>query len=264
MQYAFFLNTTPDIFAHWLEDRSRLADMEQYPTEKGRIALDRARYNRQTGVVSMAGHYIKPSGEDSETAYPISEVLTFKIIPLAPERIEVQLTCRQPVVSSLVQTLLHEIGTRWPEASVGSATPPPPLSIEAALGMVLERQEALYALLGDHDRRTSDAILRMAKAGQLTANEMTGILDAIKAITDTSSTKRPELHPNALASLQALKEVLSEDASIEHKLELSIPLIPFILQYKGVIAIAAKADVGRAIDSLEAWWNRLAARSAPS
>jgi hypothetical protein len=115
METTLFLDTTPAIFAAWLEQKTRLVYVTDFPTDKGRIALQTSRYNPATGLVSMPGVYITPTNDASEQAIPLPDLIVFRIVRLAPERIEVAVRCDQPALQRYCLELLAEIAQRWGE-----------------------------------------------------------------------------------------------------------------------------------------------------
>lgn len=120
MQVTFFLDTTGKHFAQWLENYTSDAPYRDFFTERGRITLQRARGPHSiTGPtnIEMEGFYIKPStNNDAEVAQHLPSVILFKVVPLAPARLEVTSKCIQPVVIDYFKELLMAIIERWPEA----------------------------------------------------------------------------------------------------------------------------------------------------
>jgi hypothetical protein len=125
MQATFFLNTTGEHFARWLENYTSDAPYRHFSTERGRIALQRARGSHSiTGPtnIEMEGVYIKPStNNDAEMAQPLPRIILFKIVPLAPARLEVTAKCTQPVIMDYFKELLMAIIERWPEVQEGTS-----------------------------------------------------------------------------------------------------------------------------------------------
>jgi hypothetical protein len=120
MQVTFFLDTTGEHFARWLENYTSDAPYRHFSSERGRIALQRARGPYSiTGPtnIEMEGVYIKPStNNDTEVAQPLPRIILFKVVPLAPTRLEVTAKCTQPVVMDYFKELLMATIERWPEA----------------------------------------------------------------------------------------------------------------------------------------------------
>lgn len=111
------------LFAQWLGEHTRYVFGRVFPTEKGRYVLQGARpslsFDTST-ILTMDAHWVT-SGKDEETeqAWPVSSLITFKIIPLGAERIELQAQCIQPAVSSYFRQLLQEIRDRWTVRELG-------------------------------------------------------------------------------------------------------------------------------------------------
>lgn len=122
MKRTFFLETTADCFAMRLEDCTLSAPYRGFPGEKGRIVLQPARISFRHPTlgyirIDMEALYIAPLDKgNKESAEPLGSAISFKVVPLASERIEVTAECYQPVVLDYFKELLTEIGTRWPEA----------------------------------------------------------------------------------------------------------------------------------------------------
>jgi len=120
MQVTFFLDTTGEHFARWLENYTNDVPYRDFSTERGRITLQPARAPYSIAGptdIEMEGFYIKPStNNDTEVAQPLPRIILFKVVPLAPTRLEVTAKCTQPVIMAYFKELLMAIVERWPEA----------------------------------------------------------------------------------------------------------------------------------------------------
>jgi CHAT domain len=118
----FFLNTSDRVFVAWLSEYTQMAHKHGFRTEHGRIVLQQARpVFRSSGqqVIEMPSFYIVPDPDpekNQEIAEPLPSTVTFRIVPLASERIEVHAECNQPAVQVYFHSLLHAVAQRWPEA----------------------------------------------------------------------------------------------------------------------------------------------------
>jgi len=124
VKVAFFLDTTADFFAQWLRHYTINAPYRHFSTKKGRIALQAAQPpDHITGAtrIEMEAIHIVPSGEDIEAGSRPFPAISFLVVPLAPERIEVTAECLLPVVMGYFKELLTKIGERWPEAQAKTA-----------------------------------------------------------------------------------------------------------------------------------------------
>jgi hypothetical protein len=263
MRTSFFANTTSDIFAGWLEHRTSHAYTEQYPTQKGRISLDRARFDRARGTVVIGGaYYIVPKEEDSETAYLLSEVISFKMVPLAADRIEVLAACNQPVVGPFFEQLLGEIAARWPEPrSIMEGQQAGLSSLEGSVARIQQLQQATYALLAGHDQRVSREITEAVQSGLLTESEARETLTSVNRALKLLLASQASLSEDIRRALSSASATVTEDLSTTQRLEICIPIIPILLQYKAEVALRANADLSAAIDIVEAQWGRFKSRA---
>jgi hypothetical protein len=122
-EITLFLNTTPRNFAEWLEKHTLMIHGADFPTERGRIALQRARSTgswEKPSKVSLVGIYVTTDTEkEIDKATPIGDCIRFDLIELAPPptaRIEVGGRCDVPAVLNYYRQLLSAIAQRWPEA----------------------------------------------------------------------------------------------------------------------------------------------------
>jgi len=113
VKVTFPLNTGADFFANWLEYHTVMDGKDgklEFPTEQGRIVL-------------------RPAIGPSHITYPteidmwvLSEVrptpvgISFFLVPLAPDRVEVTAECHEPAVIGYFEELLQEIVKVWPGA----------------------------------------------------------------------------------------------------------------------------------------------------
>jgi len=88
------------------------------------------------------------------------------------------------------------------------------------------------------------AVLDAIEADQVTEAEMRQIVQSAQQILNTLQQRRTALHPNQ----QALAEVINAPGlDTKHRLKVSLPLIPFLLDYEGEL------ELGMGINLKEAW-----------
>mgnify|MGYP005844859309 CR=1 FL=1 len=112
-------NTELTYITNWLEQYTRTVWLHSFPTEKGRITLQRCRTEQRYGyhLAIIGGFYIVANEkENTETAWPQSSVIEFKLTPLSDNRTEIEARCHQPLVAPYFLELLVEMAKRWPEA----------------------------------------------------------------------------------------------------------------------------------------------------
>jgi len=117
---TFSLDTPLEYFRAWLEKYTQFAFRELFPTEQGRICLQRASVSRQFEggcVLGQDGAYIIPGDQEgTEELFELRRLIEFKLEQLAPERIAVSASCSQAVLWPYFLSLLAEVKRRWPES----------------------------------------------------------------------------------------------------------------------------------------------------
>lgn len=262
MAFSLFLETTPTIFANWMNNRTAGAYLETFPTQKGRISLNRARYLRDRNRVVIQGFYIVKQDEETETAYSLSEVIIFEIIPLSVDRIEVMPRCTQNVAYGYFEDLIKDILIRWPDTS---SQPEDILreirefrsEFQAKSSSLLNHQVTIMSLLSEHDRRMSDKARRLIESGQMSKRDLASMLDAIRRAIKYMLKQEEAFQEDVRQALSDHNELLESDASVEHKLEISIPIIPLLLHYRAELSVGSRIDVTKALNHLSECWNTL-------
>lgn len=111
------------------------------------------------------------------------------------------------------------------------------------------QQEMLSRFIDALDQKNADlvqTILDARQTNELDLNEMHDLVSAFKNALETLNARDAQF-----ANLQDAKEIFtSPTLDIQHQFELSIPIIPFLLTYKGTVG--AKAGL-----ELENTWNAL-------
>ncbi|RIK45859.1 MAG: hypothetical protein DCC58_05115 [Chloroflexi bacterium] len=151
------LNTTPQFFADWLHrETARDLDGNDFPTVAGGryVLLPSERVTLggpqpiNLGLLAYALHsrtdpktgetrerYSPPATAHGAFYHPVA----FNVLPLAADRIEVTITCREPLVRGYVAELVARMQRTWPEAApVAGELPSAPhgaddLALEAIL-----------------------------------------------------------------------------------------------------------------------------------
>jgi hypothetical protein len=123
-QKTLYLETTVILFAQWLADYTLMAPYRNFTMEKGRIILQSIKppHSIQSPTtLSMEAFYVRPTeNKEVEEAMPIGSAITFRVIPLSSERVEIKVKCRQPAVTDYFYELLTEIRKRWPTKNATS------------------------------------------------------------------------------------------------------------------------------------------------
>lgn len=115
---TFFLNTTPDHFAQWIEGHTAMSPYQDFPSDTGRYCLQPVRGGRTARHLEAVAVHITPSTTEPDTevaSFPF-RAIEFKLTPLASERIEVEAQCHQEAFTGYLGSLLAAVAERWPEA----------------------------------------------------------------------------------------------------------------------------------------------------
>ena len=121
MQVKHIREVTTMHFVNWLEKHTEMLPWKEFPTERGRIALQKAKRHGDLQNPSCAvidGMYIVTVSEEGkapyERAFPITEYIRFDFVSLDAKRTEITTTCiaEEPILA-YCDELLAEIEQRW-------------------------------------------------------------------------------------------------------------------------------------------------------
>lgn len=247
MKLTLFVDAHQDFFCNWLEDFTRDASDYSFPTEKGRISVQRAiRANAYGGTfyMKMEGFYIVPTGDKAETAYPISEVIRFKIIPLTPSRIEVVAECGQPVTQEYFLYLLTQISRRWPQPSdIIQQLAEARSAIQAALVNIQESQVNISSKIDELESQSLAQIKAAINQGRIEQGEMARLLDAIRRVIRYVQQDSEQYSGELIEQVSKAQDAVNSTLSVQEKLELTLPLLPFFLNYKVELGTDSRIDL---------------------
>jgi hypothetical protein len=117
---VFILNTSAEMFITWLVAYTRSTQNGQFPTQRGYISLQQARFirsNKSAFRLDIPGDYYRLNADGTTQIARHSEsMIRFEVLSLDPHRIEVKLHYTQPAIRPYCSDLLVEISKRWTEA----------------------------------------------------------------------------------------------------------------------------------------------------
>jgi hypothetical protein len=243
MKTNFIIDTSQEYFCNWLEDFTRDAPYKNFPTEKGYISLQTAR-PAQYGYsgnryMRMEGYYLTPKDGESQTAYPLSSIVEFKIIPLNQNRIEIAAECSQPVVEVYFQLLLEEISKRWspvknPERQILELQ-------EAVADGFSELKQGQNTLINIQGRLTQ--ILDAIHDGQIEQGEISRTLDAIRRALRFMQKQDSNLSKEMTEQVKKANEIVDSKIDLQQKVELTIPILPLFLSYKAEFGVGNDVEI---------------------
>lgn len=235
MRITFFIAAAPSYFCNWLEDFTRHAYDVTFPTEKGRISLQRATPSGVGNFVhmTMGGFYMVEKDTETAWAYPLGRVIDFKIISLAPDRIEIQASCHQPVAQQYFVDLLGEINKRWPQSDdINAQLLNLKATLEAGVAEIKKGQAEISSLVRENEKYLSQ-IREAVQQGRIEQGEIARYMDAIRRVVQYIIARGDsEFSPEVLDRAAKAEATLNGGLSLQQKLELTIPILPMFLNYK--------------------------------
>lgn len=274
LQLTLFIETSPDFFISWLGDHTRGAANQIFPTEKGKIGLNRARplyppgyFGTNIMYVGMGGFYYYTSNGNEDFAFPLSEIIRFKIVPLTSERIEVIAECTQPVAENYFLDLLESINKRWPqspdfETRLKTYLTEIKQSLDAGLTDIKQGLAILYKRLEDDTYQKSLAqILELIQAERMNQGEMRQILDAIRRALQILLSPDTQLDTEIRGAIVSANKAIESEMDLQQKLELTLPIIPFFLNHKIELAAGSSINLNATYDELRKRWESLVTTS---
>ena len=263
MKKAFVVSTSHDHFARWLEDYTKSFTTLSFKTHSGRFSMLRASYNSINRVVAMKGThiYIGPDGtERGGESYQYRDAITFALIPLAPDRTEVKAQCLQDSAIRMFERLLEEIQERWPDASSASLSPQPQESgspLAEGLSDLSRKQDQILGSLASHDERVARLIAATARIEPGLNDDLLGLLSDVHSTVNLLLASSIHVEQSVKRLLRNNEELLSDEVSIAHKLELALPIIPLLLNYKAEVSLLSRVDLADALSHLEHRWHNI-------
>lgn len=112
MKVTFLVEISGDSFANWLEYHTVMDQKDgklEFPTEKGPIVMRPAIGPSHITYPAEINMWVV----SQERPTPVG--ISFFLVPLVPDRVEVTAECHLPEVMDYFKDLLREIGKRWPE-----------------------------------------------------------------------------------------------------------------------------------------------------
>ena len=243
MKTNLIIETSQEYFCNWLEDFTRDAPSKNFPTEKGSISIQIAR-PAQFGFsgnrfMRMEGYYLTAPKDGSQTAYPISSVIEFKVIPLNQNRIEIVAECSQPVVESYFQFLLVKIVERW--KSIKSSEQQISDLQEAVMNGFSELKQSQSTLVSIQEDFSQ--VLDAIHNGQIEQGEMNLTLDAVRRAIKFMQKQNTTLSKELKEQVTKASEIVESKIDLRQKVELTIPILPLLLNYKAEFGIASDVDL---------------------
>jgi hypothetical protein len=263
MKKTFFVNTPYEHFARWLEDRTRSFATLSFNLDNGRFTMLRASFNQITRVVVMKGTHIwfdKEGAERGGESYCYRDAITFSLIPLSSSRTEVHAQCHQNDACPMFDNLLQDIQQRWPETTSDTQPLEPPVAnidISAGLLDVASKQQAILDAIAHNKKSAAKFSASLSSADIGLNDEVLALLGDVHSTVQLLLDSSLDIEESIKSLLVRSEDLISGEASISNKVELVVPIIPLLLNYKAEISVLSKLDLSEALARLDRRWKRL-------
>jgi hypothetical protein len=112
-------------------------------------------------------------------------------------------------------------------------------------------QAAIYAHVGEANREALEAVLEAVQQDRLEQGEMRRTLEAVRrALIALQGRELPALQADLRRGMDELPAVINSDLTLKNKLELTLPIIPLLLDYKVELEAAAGLDLRQIWENL--------------
>lgn len=98
-------------------------------------------------------------------------------------------------------------------------------------------------------------VLTFVEEGNANQAEMRAIVTNIASALTVIQQENIEFEAYVRATFPSLQQVIESDLGLQHKFEFSIPIIPFILDYKTEIALGTQTNLTRVLEELGQRWS---------
>jgi hypothetical protein len=242
--------------------------------------------------VRVLAYFVRPDKKGKLGARGLGDI-GFAVIPLSPTRLEVKAECYYTPGLHCFVWVLNEIAKRWPETaeaiaeyvkqtSWGTPRNHPLVADEKSqeirtikgaetilhhidrvhrdLGERLDNlrqgQAFIYQRVGTEARTILNAILQEVQEGRIEHSTLTRMLDATRRALKHMQNMSLSVNDKELEkSLADIYQAVNSNLTLHEKLELSLPIIPLLLEYK--------VELGTGVD-LEEVWKELVRRAKPN
>jgi hypothetical protein len=129
--------------------------------------------------------------------------------------------------------------------------------LDREIASLKQSQASLYRQVAEADRAGLARVLEAVQQGRLAQGEMlaalTDLRQAMKVVLNRGAPMDPELR----AAMQDLIEAVESSLSLDQKLELALPLVPLLLNYKIELTAGSELDLHDLWDELQRRWQQL-------
>ncbi|MFC1961259.1 toll/interleukin-1 receptor domain-containing protein [Chloroflexota bacterium] len=133
--------------------------------------------------------------------------------------------------------------------------------IDAALAALRRGQTAIRSDIRTTHQVQLEQIQAAIQQGRIEQGEIAATTDAIRRALRAMQTASDQMDAQTRRALADLSATLQNTAGVEHKLELTLPIIPALLTYKQEWAVGGQVDLDSAMQALQERWEALLRRA---
>lgn len=122
-------------------------------------------------------------------------------------------------------------------------------------------QGILYKQITETRNQELRTVIAMIRQGAMEKVEMMQMLEMVGQAMSLLQENQESLSLDVRNAVADVNSALSSEASIQGKLELTLPIIPLLLDYKVELTAANSADLFKFWENAQNWWKSLTARS---
>lgn len=122
-------------------------------------------------------------------------------------------------------------------------------------------QGIIYQLLTDTRNQELRMIISLIRQGEFKTEEMTQTLKFIGQALSTLQENQESLSIDVRNAIADANSALQSETSLQGKLELTLPIIPLLLDYKVELAATDSINLVRIWENAQEWWNTLTVKS---
>lgn len=122
-------------------------------------------------------------------------------------------------------------------------------------------QGILYKQITETRNQELSTVIAMIRQGALEKAEMMQMLEMVGQTISLLQENQESLSLDVRNAVADVNSALSSEASIQGKLELTLPIIPLLLDYKVELTAANSADLLKVWEKAQNWWKSLTTRS---
>ena len=126
---------------------------------------------------------------------------------------------------------------------------------------IIDTQKQIRGLMNQSDRSIVDQIVKAIQQDKMSKNEMAETLSIIQNAIEMVLLQNRQASGDLKQLIENMEtEGLSSEMSLEHKIEATIPLLPFFLQYKTEFAVKDSVDMQALWDEMKQRWSLMLMR----